>query len=1467
MAKHAPQRIQSANRAHPHFIRPTAVALAVAACFSGQVLANPTNPIPIAGIQQIQGLGTSALTITTNANRSIINWGSFSIDVNELTKFIQPSALSAVLNRVTGQDPSAILGALQSNGRVFLLNPNGIVFGAGSQINVAGLVASTLKMSDDDFLNNRMKFTDGAGADKLGVVNNGSITGGSVYLIGNAVTNNGLIASPNGEVVLAAGNSVELVNPGTPDLRVEIVAPGNEARNLGTITAEAGRIGIYAGLITQSGTISADSAVSEGGRIVLKSTKKTTLEAGSLTSARGTDGGQIIALSGMTDGVTEVAGKIDASATAGNGGFIETSAARVQVADSAVITTQGGNGGQSGTWLIDPLDIIIGTDISAATLQTALGSSSVVIDTYGGSSFYGGEGNPSGVGNITVDEAVSWAYGSSLTLTAQNNITVNQQIRNTGTGGINLYAGWDGVTPSTSPSIVTGTGAITLNAPVKTAGEIQLLAGGDILQNTGGSIEAAGLLAKSPGGSVNLANPGATNIVGVLAGEGKGQFAFRNSGNLTIGSVGLVNGITVDNSSVGNGRNATINVEVAGGSLTVIQPVYARGGDGGEGQAGGNATVTMSGSTINVNGVSVLAQGGQSGAYSFSSGGGGANGGNAVMTLTTSGAGGTTINGGTLTVQGGQGGNGAGNNFSGGSGGNGGHGGDAALTVTANGGGLIRVENTGSVNVRGGDGGNGGYGGSGSVEGNPNGGNGGVGGNGGIANATFVTNGGGNIEIITGGSIAVTGGEGGSGGNGGGGSAFGGNGGNGGNGGTANAWLTANGSNIVVSSSSITVSGGSGSSGGNGGYGYSGNGGNGGNGGHGADALLDIRATGGGAINVAYGGNISVYGGSGSSGSNGGGTALGLPGMRGNGGNGGNAILLLSAGSGGLNVAAGASLQAFGGSGSYGYVGGRGGNATITLTSAGDMNVAGQVQAYGGSGGTESSAAGGRGGDATITLTSTGNMSVTGQVQAHGGSGGSASSGTGNIGIGGAGGNATIALTSTGNMTVSGQVQAYGGDGSYGSGVGGRGGDASVELNSSSTLDVTPGATIYADGGEGYSTTGGNANLLVKSGGGLTISGASVYTHGGSGYSGNGGNANTTIQSTGGDVLIDGSYGGSINANGGSPYYSATGNGGNGVVFIGSAGLTTITNAGIYASGGSAYAYGGTVNGGNASIQIQAGGGLTVSNSMITASGGYVGGSGQGGAAGLTILAGGNIQFEGAEGRVYGGGSNAVGGDAGILMVAGGNIVMDSSLFPGSYDTLSAVGGGNTPGTKSVVVAAAGDVSLINGASVYSSGMVGLGGANISLANGSYIEGYGNTYITTGGNVNVDNSHILGSPDVFMTVGGVVNMDNAGTIEADAPTTIHLTFPMLTSGGYFVNGIEGVVYDELTLTGFLADLSPAILGTNLLVTYGGGATLNIPTDTLIVAMGESTKPPDPDKDKNIFKETEEDKKKDAPVCR
>lgn len=587
-------------------LRPKVAALAVAACFSSAALANPTSPTVVHGTASFSQSGN--ILNVTNSHNAIINWGSFSIGVNELTKFIQPSALSAVLNRVVGQDPSAILGALQSNGRVFLLNPNGIVFGAGSQINVAGLVASTLNLSNADFLAGRMNFTDGAGAGT--VLNQGAInaTGGPVYMIGNAVTNNGIITNPGGEVVLAAGNSVELVNPGTPNLRVEIQADNNEARNLGSVVADAGRIGIYAGLIKQGGVINANSAVAEGGRIMLKSTKRTDLESGSVTSARGTSGGEIIVLSGMTDGVTTVAGTLDASATAGDGGFIETSAASVKVMNGSTTTASGSVGGKAGTWLIDPLDYYIadGGDISGLQLSSDLnagptGTNVTIHSDLGSTTGFGG--------TIFVDEAVSWNSGGSLTLLARSNVLVNSPITNAGTGDVKLYGGWDGGSISV-PVVGTG-GGITLDAPVSTGGNVYLISGQNINQASYAPVSASGLLAVSKFGTVAL--DGANNSVDVIAGSAAYDFYFANNKSLTVGTVGGVSGVTAENA---NGA-ALVSLELNGpgsSSLFVNKDIKATGGDGGN--AGVYLDINASyGGDITVTNATVSATGGASSSY------------------------------------------------------------------------------------------------------------------------------------------------------------------------------------------------------------------------------------------------------------------------------------------------------------------------------------------------------------------------------------------------------------------------------------------------------------------------------------------------------------------------------------------------------------------------------------------------------------------------------------------------------------------------------------------------------------------------------------------------------------------------------------------------------------------------------------------------------------------------------------
>lgn len=296
--------------------------LMIAACFSAaDVNANPVGPQIVNGQVGITNSGNT-LSIT-NTPGSIINWQSFSINPGEITRFIQQNPDSSVLNRIAGQDPSQILGTLQSNGRVFLINPNGILFGAGAKVDVNRLVASTLNLTNEDFLAGKMNFLAGSTAGNL--QNQGEITtpsGGQVYLIASNVENTGIITSPKGNVVLAAGHTVKLVDSADPDLHVVISAPDNQALNLGQIIAQGGTTGIYGALVRQRGIVNADSAVvGENGKIVFKASKETILDAGSQTTAFSAGAGGEIHVLGNTV-VVQGNAKIDASGQAGGGAIL-----------------------------------------------------------------------------------------------------------------------------------------------------------------------------------------------------------------------------------------------------------------------------------------------------------------------------------------------------------------------------------------------------------------------------------------------------------------------------------------------------------------------------------------------------------------------------------------------------------------------------------------------------------------------------------------------------------------------------------------------------------------------------------------------------------------------------------------------------------------------------------------------------------------------------------------------------------------------------------------------------------------------------------------------------------------------------------------------------------------------------------------------------------------------------------------
>ena len=158
----------------------------------------PQNPSVINGSAVISK-NDKTLTIQQNSDKLITNWSSFNIDKDHTVKFNQPQSTSSALNRVQTNDPTYIYGNLTANGNVILINPNGVIFKDGSKVDVGSIIASSLNMKNDDFLNNKIIFEKEFSAGSI--ENNGKISafeGGAVALIGQQVTNNGETTTPNG---------------------------------------------------------------------------------------------------------------------------------------------------------------------------------------------------------------------------------------------------------------------------------------------------------------------------------------------------------------------------------------------------------------------------------------------------------------------------------------------------------------------------------------------------------------------------------------------------------------------------------------------------------------------------------------------------------------------------------------------------------------------------------------------------------------------------------------------------------------------------------------------------------------------------------------------------------------------------------------------------------------------------------------------------------------------------------------------------------------------------------------------------------------------------------------------------------------------------------------------------------------------------------------------------------------------
>ncbi|MDR9423896.1 MAG: filamentous hemagglutinin N-terminal domain-containing protein [Marinobacter sp.] len=385
----------------------------------------PSDGTVVGGQGSINSSGKT-LTVNQSSQNMAINWQDFSIAEGHTVNFHQPNAQAAALNRVTGNNVSDIRGALNANGRVFLVNPNGVMFSSTARVDVGSLVTSTLDISTDDFMAGNYRFE---GASANAIINQGNITtaeGGVVAMIAAEIINTGSITTPQGSTLMGAGSKVTL-DLGGP-LKIEV-----EEALLDTYIEQGGAIRADGGLVYLTAKAAGELASS-----VINHTGVT--EARTLATG---ENGQIMLMGDMGSGRVEVAGTLDASAPdGGDGGFIETSAASVKINDNLVVTTKA-ESGQTGEWLIDPVDITIaasGGNVTGDTIATALQTTDVTLDTSGSGSCTSNSCSSlsSGNGDISVNDNIQVTTGTTdttLTLKANRDIIVDENVSISSTSG------------------------------------------------------------------------------------------------------------------------------------------------------------------------------------------------------------------------------------------------------------------------------------------------------------------------------------------------------------------------------------------------------------------------------------------------------------------------------------------------------------------------------------------------------------------------------------------------------------------------------------------------------------------------------------------------------------------------------------------------------------------------------------------------------------------------------------------------------------------------------------------------------------------------------------------------------------------------------------------------------------------------------------------------------------------------
>ncbi|MFC4313211.1 filamentous hemagglutinin N-terminal domain-containing protein [Steroidobacter flavus] len=496
----------AANQLLPHLIRkrcrgalPVATLLGLGTITTA--LADPTGGIVVSGQGTISNPAAGTTMIDQSSQQLQLNWDTFNVGANEQVRFNQPSSSATAINRILDQNPSQIFGRIDANGRVVLVNPNGMLFGATAQLNVGSLVASSLDVTGIDADG---RFTFGTSRAVTGaIINDGTINaaaGGSVTLLGGRVANNGSIVANYGTVNLVAGRAatLDLAGDGLLQLQVGADLLANESgsndavSNGGSLQANGGQVllsaqaleGVFANLVNNTGVVRANRIENVGGTIRIVG-----------------DGGTV-----------RSSGTLDASSETGTGGRVEVLGDRVGLSGDALVDVSGATGG--GTALIGGdfqgknADVInasrtyVGADarIDASAGTSGDGGRVIVwsdeltrfdghIDARGGtSSGTGGFAEVSGKENLvfTGTADLRAAHGTSGTLLLDPlNITIDASSASAGPASDGNYLF------SEDPGVSATLGNATIQNLLN-SGSVLLQATNSITQNAGANIDVSG---------------------------------------------------------------------------------------------------------------------------------------------------------------------------------------------------------------------------------------------------------------------------------------------------------------------------------------------------------------------------------------------------------------------------------------------------------------------------------------------------------------------------------------------------------------------------------------------------------------------------------------------------------------------------------------------------------------------------------------------------------------------------------------------------------------------------------------------------------------------------------------------------------------------------------------------------------------------------------------------------------------